>query len=120
MDAGSSIRSRVVPGSGVTMALGASSKAFKRLDLPTLGRPTRTTAIPDRRSRPRPKDSAFRRIERRTGSRASESSSAAGSAASSSGKSMETSRRAKARRSSPLRASTSREKVPLRWATAAR
>ena len=44
--------SRVVPAIGVTIATASPDSRLRRLDLPTLGRPTRTTAIPSRKSAP--------------------------------------------------------------------
>ena len=46
-------RSRVVPGTSVTMARSAPTSALNRLDLPTLGRPAITTVAPSRIKRPR-------------------------------------------------------------------
>jgi hypothetical protein len=45
-------RSRVVPGTSVTIARSAPSSALKRLDLPVFGRPAITTCAPSRMMRP--------------------------------------------------------------------
>uniref|UniRef100_A0A7C9F693 Uncharacterized protein n=1 Tax=Opuntia streptacantha TaxID=393608 RepID=A0A7C9F693_OPUST len=45
-----STTSRVVPAMSVTIALSLLLQAFRRLDLPTLGRPTIATCKPDCRS----------------------------------------------------------------------
>jgi hypothetical protein len=47
-----SIRSRVVPGVGATMARSSRSSALSRLDLPTFGSPTITASAPSCRMRP--------------------------------------------------------------------
>ena len=44
--------SRVVPATGVTIAASSRASALSRLDLPTLGRPTRTTVRPSRSRAP--------------------------------------------------------------------
>ena len=44
--------SRVVPAIGVTIATSSPARRFSRLDLPTFGRPTSTTASPSRSSAP--------------------------------------------------------------------
>ena len=44
--------SRVVPAMSVTMAISSPAKALSRLDLPTLGAPTRTTFMPSRKIAP--------------------------------------------------------------------
>ena len=44
----SSITSRVVPATSVTIALSSCKRWFKRLDLPTFGRPTSAVANPSR------------------------------------------------------------------------
>ena len=46
MDISSSIVSRVVPAISDTMARSSFNKAFKSVDLPTLGSPTIATGIP--------------------------------------------------------------------------
>ena len=46
------MRSRVVPGIAVTIAISAPASAFIRLDLPTFGAPTSTTFNPSRSSAP--------------------------------------------------------------------
>src|SRR2546427_367652 len=48
----SSSTSRVVPGTGVTMARSDFSRAFNRLDLPTFGRPIIAAVTPSRSIRP--------------------------------------------------------------------
>ncbi len=48
----SSITSRVVPGTSVTMALFSLTKRLSKLDLPTLGLPTMAVSIPSRSSLP--------------------------------------------------------------------
>ena len=46
------IKSRVVPGSGVTMALSSPNKALKSVDFPVLRPPARTSVTPSTRDRP--------------------------------------------------------------------
>ena len=46
------MRSRVVPGTGVTIATSAPASAFSRLDFPTFGAPASTTCKPSRNSAP--------------------------------------------------------------------
>ena len=50
----SSTVSRVVPGMSVTITRSQPARAFKRLDFPTLGRPTMAAETPCRRIRPCP------------------------------------------------------------------
>ncbi len=47
-----STMSRVVPGTGETIARSRPSSAFNRLDLPAFGGPTRATVIPSWTTRP--------------------------------------------------------------------
>ena len=47
-----SMRSRVVPGVGATMARSSRTRALSRLDLPTLGSPKMTASAPSWRRRP--------------------------------------------------------------------
>ena len=49
----SETRSRVVPGTSVTIARAVPTSALNRLDLPTLGSPTIATWRPSRTTRPR-------------------------------------------------------------------
>ena len=51
-EASSSTVSRVVPGIGVTIARSSARRAFKRVDLPTFGRPTIAIVSPSRMIRP--------------------------------------------------------------------
>ena len=48
----SSTVSRVVPGTSVTIARSSESRAFSRVDFPTLGRPTMAMVNPSRRTFP--------------------------------------------------------------------
>ena len=48
-----SMRSRVVPAISVTIAPSSPASAFSKLDLPTLGAPTKATVMPSARTTPR-------------------------------------------------------------------
>ena len=70
----SSRTSRVVPGTGVTIARSVRRSAFSRLDFPTFGQPTIAAVTPSRRTRPSRQLSARRLISARVRRRPASSS----------------------------------------------
>ena len=115
-----SMRSRVVPGTAVTMAASSPASALSSDDLPTLGRPASTTFNPARRRAPwvaRP------RMAPRAALRASIRAQACShwrKSISSSGKSSVASTSMRSVTSSSRSACTSRENAPSSERTAAR
>ena len=84
----SSMMSRVVPGTSVTMARSMPRRALRRLDLPTFGRPTMTVLTPSRRMRPVSAPTSRRRTAADAASISTARCSAEAAGISSSGKSI--------------------------------
>ncbi|GMU73122.1 MAG: hypothetical protein AMXMBFR42_25770 [Burkholderiales bacterium] len=112
--------SRVVPGISVTIATSSRARAFMRLDLPTLGRPTSTSASPSASRAPVAARATSASRSARTAASLPTASEARRNSMSSSGKSSVASVKARSSVTRSTIARTSRENSPARLRAAAR